>query len=72
MTLVTAAVHKGLALVYDTEDVESIELATPFDAVDVTEPGDTGTRLKVGQAHLSLRVDFLPGKRALWVEQGGQ
>lgn len=69
MTLMRVAVANGTVLTYDTDDVENIEFSTPNDLIDVTKPEDTSIHRKLGQAHLTLTVDFKPGKRALWVDQ---
>lgn len=61
--------HEGMVLTYDTDDVEDFELATPSDVIDITPPGATSYKRKLGQAHLSLTVHFKPGKRALWIKK---
>lgn len=67
MTLMRAAERSGLTLVYDTDDVEQISVSTPYDVHDLPPVGDGNVRRKLGQAHLTLRIDFKPGKRAMWV-----
>jgi hypothetical protein len=68
VTLMRALTHKGMTLVYDTDDVENVEVATPRDVIDITRAEDVAARLQLGQAHLELRIDFKPGKQAMWVK----
>lgn len=71
MALIQVVEHGGMALVYDTDDVENTTFGTPNDVIDTTQPEDPAVRRELGQAHLDLHIDFLPGKRARWVEQEG-
>lgn len=67
MTLMKVAEHAGLSLVYDTDDVEHCAVSTPFDVHDLPQDEAGNVRRGLGQAHLTLHIDFKPGKRALWV-----
>lgn len=68
MTLMKVTEHAGLTLVYDTEDVEHRTLSTPHDVHELP-PGPSGwARRELGQAHLTLHIDFKPGCRAMWVK----
>lgn len=68
VVLMRVAEKAGMTLVYDTDDVEDVALSTTQDVIDVTRPEDKAIRRELGQAHLVLHVDFLPGKRARWIE----
>lgn len=67
MTRMNVAKHAGLTLVYDTDDVEDYAVSTPHDVHDLPPTATGAARHELGQAHLTLHVDFKPGKRALWV-----
>jgi len=69
MALMCVYEHGDNVLTYDTDDVESYEVHTQGDVLDVTRPEDAGIRRELGQAHLQLTVHFKPGKRALWIEK---
>jgi hypothetical protein len=68
MTEVRAAIHKGFALIYDTDDVESINVSTPHDFVESEGPNGAVRLELTGFSSLDLHVDFKHGKRALWVK----
>lgn len=67
MTLMKVTQHAGLTLVYDTDDVEDYAVSMPHDVHDLPPTATGWARRELGQAHLTLRIDFKPGKRALWV-----
>lgn len=69
MTLMRVAAHDGYVLTYDTDDAAEVHIGTPADVheVGVTENGYPLREL--GQAHLELRVDFKPDKRAEWISR---
>ncbi len=56
MALMRVMEHAGQVLTYDTADVADVKLSTPA--------GVDGT-----PARLLLEIEFVPGKRALWVEE---
>ncbi len=68
MTRMQAATRNGMVLIYDTDDVENIHVATPHDVIDITRLSDTARRQELGQAHLDLHIDFKPGTKPLWVK----
>lgn len=68
MTRMSVATHGNFALVYDTDDVEDCSFATPHDVHDLPPTATGAARHELGQAHLTLRIDFKPGKRAMWVK----
>lgn len=63
------ATVEGMVLTYDTNDVEAVHVETPHDVRDVGATPKGYVKRELGQAHLVLRVDFLPGKRPVWVAQ---
>lgn len=67
MTRMSVATHGDFMLVYDTDDVEHCSFSTPHDVHDLPPTATGWARRGLGQAHLTLRVDFKPGKRAMWV-----
>lgn len=67
MTHVIAARHKGMALVYDTNDVARLDFSTPHDVIE-----DDAGHKSLGTAHLNISIDFLPGKGPRWIPEGRQ
>jgi hypothetical protein len=59
----------GYTLVYDTDDVEDINVTTRNDVAEVPGPNPGAVyRELTGFTHLDLHIDFKHGKRALWVK----
>lgn len=67
MEFIVARVDKW-ALIYDSDDVETIETSTPFDLIDVTPPDAVTMHQTLGAAHLHLHLKFKPGAQARWIE----
>lgn len=66
------------ALFYDPDDVEDLDFKVSVDAIEVPCPGapecgcDGSTLHRVtGQHHVTVRIDFKPGKRATWRSVSG-
>lgn len=62
------AIHEGLALTYDTDDVEKREISTSSDIREL--PGEPGTAIHrelTGYSHLHLSIDFKHGKKPTWM-----
>lgn len=70
MTVMRVAAANGYVLTYDTDDVEDFEVSTKADhrEVGVTPSGYVKREL-TDDHHLTLRIDFKHGKKALWVTQ---
>lgn len=54
---------------YDPDDVEGFEFSTPYDHIVLPDDGSGVVRRQLGQAHLELKLHFLPGKAPRWIEK---
>jgi hypothetical protein len=58
----------GQELVFDPDDIESVELNTPIDTIDVTPPDAEFARHEAGRRHIDLHITFKEGKGPKWTD----
>lgn len=62
----SAVTTNGHVLHYDSEDVESMEFATPVDVKRNEQNPDGSGAMQLGKAHLNLQITFKDGCGPSW------